>query len=268
MATAPDSDTRAYWEQRLSESDGLAGVGWIGLGESFNRWMYAVRRRVFKRAVRRAAGPRLAGLDVLDVGSGTGFYLDLWQELGARSVTGSDLTEVAVERLLQRRPGQQVTRLDLAGDGDELGGRRFGAVSAMDVLFHIVDDEAYARAISNLARLTAPGGLLILTENLVSGPRSGVSHHVSRTEEQVEGLLRQAGLEPLVSRPMFCLMNTPVDSRSRALRLWWEALSRAASVHDAVGWALGALVYPAELAAVTALRRGPSTKILVRRRAL
>jgi SAM-dependent methyltransferase len=265
MATAPESDTRAYWERRLTESDGLAGVGWIGLGESFNRWMYAVRRRVFRRAVREAAGSRLAGLDVLDVGSGTGFYLDAWQELGARSVTGSDLTEVAVERLRRKRPGQEVVRLDLAGDVDELAGRRFGAVSAMDVLFHIVDDDAYARAIGNLARLTLPGGIVILSENLVSGPRSGVGHHVSRPEGQVEALLRDAGLEPAFSRPMFCLMNTPVDSRSRALRLWWEALSRAASLHEAAGWALGAIVYPAELAAVRALRRGPSTKILVRR---
>ena len=39
----------------------------------------------------------------------------------------------------------------------------------MDVLFHIVDDEGYARAIRNLAALLAPGGLLVLTENFLTG---------------------------------------------------------------------------------------------------
>ena len=61
----------------------------------------------------------------------------------------------------------------------------------MDVLFHIVDDDGYVRAIANLHSLLRPGGMLILTENLVHG-----DWH--RGEHQVEQGRR---LDPRAARP-------------------------------------------------------------------
>jgi 2-polyprenyl-3-methyl-5-hydroxy-6-metoxy-1,4-benzoquinol methylase len=263
--TAGGLDVRDYWERRLGEHDGLGGVGWLGLGESFNRWMYAVRRRVFVRAVREVAGP-VDGRRVLDVGSGTGFYLDLWRRLGVRSLTGSDLTEVAVERLRARLGGVEVVRLDVTAEDLPLPDGSFDVVSAMDVLFHVVDEDAYRRALRNVARLLAPGGLFFVSENLVSERSAHAVHQTSRSRADVERLLGDAGLEPVDLRPMFYLMNTPVDTSSPALRLWWRGLSRAAAVHDRAGWALGAAVYPVELALTRAGRRGPSTKLIACRR--
>ena len=103
---------RSYWEGRLSDAYSLDGVGWRGLGEPFNRWMYRVRRRLFLRRMRPLVKGRAP--DVLDVGSGTGFYVERWLELGAGSVTGSDITSTAVERLSARFPGQEFRRLDVS----------------------------------------------------------------------------------------------------------------------------------------------------------
>ncbi len=69
-------DPRAYWEKRLAADPTLGGVGYITLGEGFNRWMYAVRREVTMRMMRRLV-PDPANASVLDVGSGTGFYIGL-----------------------------------------------------------------------------------------------------------------------------------------------------------------------------------------------
>ena len=44
-------DPKNYWEQRLATSTGLEGVGYLGLGQPFNEWMYRVRRWNFKRFV-------------------------------------------------------------------------------------------------------------------------------------------------------------------------------------------------------------------------
>src|SRR4051794_25328415 len=96
-------DERSYWEGRLAASSGLEGVGFKRLGESFNRRLYRLRREVFLDRV-RAAGIDVGGAEVLDVGSGTGFYVDRWHELGAAKVTGIDLTDVAVSTLRQRFP--------------------------------------------------------------------------------------------------------------------------------------------------------------------
>ncbi len=260
------TDVDRYWESRLAEHDGLRGVGWLGLGEAFNRWMYRVRASVFRRAVRDATHGDLGSLRVLDVGSGTGFYVDLWAGLGVASVAGSDLTQVSVERLRSRRPDHEFSRLDITADGPRVPGAPFDAVSVMDVLFHVVDDDAYARALVNLSALLAPGGLLVLSENLLADSRAEVGHQVSRTSGRIRALLAEAGLEPVAERPTFFLMNTPVDSSSRLLHAWWAAVSRVAGVHEVAGFALGAAVYPFELALTHSRLRGPSTKLMVCRR--
>ncbi|MDQ3648091.1 MAG: class I SAM-dependent methyltransferase [Actinomycetota bacterium] len=265
MPPAP-RENGGYWEQRLGRHRGLKGVGWLGLGESFNRWMYGVRGQAFGWAVREAADGRIASLDVLDVGSGTGFYLERWRRLGAASVTASDLTQVAVDRLRARHPGLIVARLDLAS-GDPLPLRGpYDAISAMDVLFHIVEEEGYRRALANLSSLLAPGGLLILSENLLSRSTVSGDQQVSRSLGEITEALAEAGFQALSVRPMFCLMNTPVDSSSRLLHRWWSLLARAVSAHDAVGFVVGGLLYPVELALVRLLPTGPSTKLMVCRR--
>ena len=70
---APDTtfDPDRYWEDRLSQRYTLGATGWSGLGESFNRWSYAVRRVVFHRVV-GAVLSNPSSLRVLDVGSGPG----------------------------------------------------------------------------------------------------------------------------------------------------------------------------------------------------
>src|SRR5215217_7388946 len=108
-------DARAYWERRLSEQFTLDGVGYAGLGRSFNAWMYRVRRRVFLQTVKPLLNDP-AATDVLDIGSGTGFYVDRWHELGVRSLTGSDLTDTAMARLTDRYPGDRFVRFDAGGD--------------------------------------------------------------------------------------------------------------------------------------------------------
>src|ERR1043166_8271428 len=109
-----------------------------------------------------------AGREVLDVGSGTGFYVDRWLRLGAR-VTGLDLTEIAVAELSRAFPAARFLRADIGAslDGVPLAPGWFDAVSAFDVLFHIVDDAQYARAFENIPSLLRPGGWFLGPENFL-----------------------------------------------------------------------------------------------------
>ena len=255
---------RSYWEGRLTGAYSLDGVGWQGLGEPFNRWMYRVRRRLFLRRMRPLVEGRAP--DVLDVGSGTGFYVERWLELGAGSVTGSDITSTAVERLSARFPAQDFRRLDVSADVDDLEPESFDAISAMDVLFHITDDDAYERAVRNLARLLRPGGLLVLSENFVHGPALRSTHQASRPLDTIEGLLRTAGLEPVWRRPVFFLMNGPADSDSRLLRGSWGLTTRLLARRPGAGHVLGPLLAPIELTLASLRSEGPSTEMMVCRR--
>jgi SAM-dependent methyltransferase len=260
-----DFNPQSYWSERLDRSFSIGGVGWLGLGESFNRWAYRVRRRIFLRTARGVIAD-MPTARVLDVGTGTGFYVERWHELGAREVFGADLTDVAVERLRARYPGDSFVQLDVAGDVSALPAGQFDAVSIMDVLYHVVDDDGYARSIANLNTLLRPDGVLILSENLLHGAWQRTEHQVSRDVDWILGLLNRNGFDVVKRRPVFVLMNTPIDSNSRLLGFTWSKLMSLVKLRPRLGSVLGAVLYPLELALTALMREGPSTEIVAARK--
>lgn len=266
---APLSSTplncREYWEERLRRHDGLHGVGYMGMGRRYNAWLYRVQRALFRRIV-----PSLerswTGRDVLDVGAGTGFYLELWQELGAR-VTASDLTTTAVERLARVWAGVECMRLDIGTElPPSLRTRRFDAISAFAVLFHIVDDARYARAFRNLGTLLRPGGWLLFSENCLHGAVRRSRTQVSRRLDEILALAEAADLEIITRVPQFVLMNAPVDTRWPGIERGWRMGMRAVARSERAGAIAGAMLYPLELVLTRVVRDGPSTEVLVARK--
>ena len=256
-------DARGYWEQRLSRHRGREGVGHAGLGEGLNRWMYKVRAHVFVQEVAPLLA-RLPSRRVLDVGSGTGFYLDLWRRLGAGPIAAADIAETAVERLRAEFPDIGAERWTLGEPPPAtLRAQRFGAISAVDVLFHVLDDAGYERAFAAFAELLEDGGLLVFTENFLHHGELRVPHQRSREYGQIVEVARAAGFEIVRKRPLFWLMNAPHDSRSRLHALWWRALAGVAARSDRAGALLGAALYWPELAATRLLRDGPSTELMI-----
>ena len=105
-------EPRGFWERRLSDHFDLRGTGETGLSLAFNRACYALRQEVLERALRdHGVDPR--GMEVLDVGCGSGFFTAFFLARGAR-VTGLDITEVAVERLRSRHPEARFLRADVS----------------------------------------------------------------------------------------------------------------------------------------------------------
>jgi SAM-dependent methyltransferase len=264
--TASSDPEREYWESRLASHSGLEGVGYLGLGRAFNSWMYRARRHVFLRRMRPLLRDR-GELEVLDVGSGTGFYVERWRELGARSITGSDMTEEAVRTLCGRFPESRFVRFDAGGTELPLQPEAYDAVSAMDVLFHIVDDERYRRALRNLHALLAPGGLLVFTDNFLHGHTLRGPAQVSRALEDIRSAVLNAGFEIVERRPALVLMNAPVDSRSRVLRSLWGLVCRVAARSEELAWLAGAALFPVELVLCAVLRESPTTEMMVCRKA-
>ena len=263
--------TREYWESRLQDHFDLEGVGYLKLGKRFNRWMYRVRGDVFERAVDGLVQHERGGAPigkVLDIGAGTGFYVDRWLRRGAE-VTGVDLTSVAVSKLGARFPGTRFVQADIgqplsAPLADELG--TFDFVSAFDVLFHIVDDGLYQRALHNVAALLRPGGWFLWSDNFIHQPTIRVAHQVSRSLREVTDAVTAAGLEVVDRRPMFVLMNYPADTSSKLARWGWAAMVAPAMASDWLGGVLGALLYPIERRLVGGVKESPSTELMICRR--
>ena len=261
---------RDYWQSRLSQAYSLQGVGYQRLGRSFNQWMYKVRARVFSRLARRL-GVDWRRATVLDVGSGPGFYVEQWHALGVPKVVGVDITSKAVEELRQKYPGDDFIEADVgsidglrAGHGPAPAG--FTAASAMDVLFHIVDDEAYRRTFANIASVLAPGGWFLWSDNFLHHDTERVMHQASRSLEESEDAVRAAGFEIVERVPMFVLMNYPTDSTSKLARLGWTAMVSPAALADPLGWLVGAALAPIDTWLTSVVKESPTTEIMVCRK--
>src|SRR6478736_9632574 len=79
-------------------------------------------------------------IEVLDIGCGTGFYIDLWKsELGAKRVAGIDITKIAVDNLKRKYYGEEFFLVDISSDdvlrmlGNKSGNeKKYDRISAFD----------------------------------------------------------------------------------------------------------------------------------------
>ena len=105
---------------------------------------------------------------LLDVGSGTGHWIDFFREAFLVSeAVGVEITAEMGAYLrdkYQDDPAVTILESDIADPAfsPEAIGGLVDFVSAIGVLFHIVDDERWRRAVKNLAGVLKPDGLLLV----------------------------------------------------------------------------------------------------------
>jgi 2-polyprenyl-3-methyl-5-hydroxy-6-metoxy-1,4-benzoquinol methylase len=269
------ADPSRYWAERLAADFSLAGAGRAGVGLGFNRWAYRVRRRVLLRAL-RTHGIAPSGMRILDLGFGTGFYLDLWRALGAAHVTGFDVADVAVRAARERfaARGWRFEQADLRVPlplGADVGA--YDMVTAFDVLV-IFHEHVWHAALDTLASALKPGGYAIVSNKLDRGARAAgrVRRH---SREEYEQAFAARGLAVLDVAPIFFFMNSPTDvgrlSGPVFSAAWWLAglpyrLARRAGCGEIVGSLTGAALCGPELLLGRVFATGPSTKLLLARK--
>ena len=277
-----NTKVRDSWDSRPGEEYSLPTTTYRRLGRQYSRWMYRLRAGVFQR-VAKGLPLRWPEARVLDVGSGSGFYVDQWHRLGVPKVAGADLTEVTVRQLEQRFPGDDFVQFDLckplpayvtrlsaprsAESEARVAVPGFDAVSAMDVLSRIVDATQYEQALRNIASLLKPGGWLLWSDYFLRRRTERVSHQPGRPLRESEAAVRAAGFDIVDRRPMFVVMNYPADAQSKLARWGWTAMAAGAALAEPLVWIVGAILYPVERQLTRVVKESPSTEIMVCRRA-
>lgn len=151
---------------------------------------------------------------VFDLGSGAGhwidFYLDCFQ---ASSVYGLDISKSCVARL--RTKYSNVERVSIAqGDIAEASyrmDRKFDIVNAIGVVFHIVDDALWLRALGNMRDLLKDGGLIV-----VGGQFGMITRNVQfHSQDEFERLDD--------ARAISGATEVRINKRIRSLRRWKSA---------------------------------------------
>lgn len=206
-------DAAQYWRERHRRLPGLGATGTLGPPLRWQHWLYRGKLRAYLRAY-RAAGFTLNGRSVLDFGCGTGHFEDVWESLGAIHTAGIDLVEDVIRDLQVRYPHRTYLSGNLARD-DALIARlgQFDLVTAIDVLYHIVDDGELERVVSGLARCLSVHGCLLFTDSLAD--HRPAAHVRFRSKQYWERLLSKHQLRIAHCEPVFVSQNRP----SRLVRL-------------------------------------------------
>jgi SAM-dependent methyltransferase len=152
---------REFWNDLLTESFDLRGVGHFRLSEAENRRMYDAKRAIIDAQLAKhkiEVGP---ATKALEIGCGVGYWTEYLSARGVRDYTGNDITPVSVSTLKQRYPQFRFVQGD-AGD-IVLPPAQFDLALMIDVTQHITDDVAFARAMRNVWEALAPDGTFLVT---------------------------------------------------------------------------------------------------------
>jgi SAM-dependent methyltransferase len=260
----PNFDPQTYWEKRLKSNTGLTGVGYTLVGEHYNKWAYKIRKHVFNKIVTKNL-KNLTNADILDIGSGSGFYIDEWLTYHPNSITGIDITEIAVSRLSEKYPELKFHTLDISDltATQQTLKQKFHTISCMDVLFHIVDDEKYKLTFQSVAHLLDNGGYFIFSENFVHDQSTSLSHHKSRSKVEIEQLLAQNNFKIISRQPFMYLMNEPVDSNNFILKWLWKITAIVCAKSALFGYLIGAITFPVEKLLVSLFKESPTSEIVI-----
>ena len=256
-----------YWEDRLHKIKGLEGVGFKKLGPSFNKWAYKVRRHVFMKQVPKL-NVKFNECNVLDIGSGTGFYIDAWNELNAKKVTGVDITPTSVDNLKKTFPKNHFFLSDI-GDvnfNNSNQYEQYDIISSFDVLFHIVDDARFEQSIRNIGSILKPGGYFVYSDFYLHGETIRGESQVSRSKKYLMDIFEKNGFELVTLKPFMYYTNKPVDTNNPLIKFYWFLLENGLYVLPFMGHIMGPLIYPFEILAVDNFKDSPTTEFTIFRK--
>jgi SAM-dependent methyltransferase len=267
-------DPREHWSRLHARGD-LSSVGQSGLSADLNTWIYRALERRVRWFVQRHRV--LDGVtSVFDVGAGTGYWVRVWHDLGVSRVDGCDLVPEAVERLeVEFGPrGDRFVAADIGAPDAALRVDPYGLVSVMNVLLHVTNDDAFRRALGNVARLVGPGGSLLLVEPILLDATyerapTGAQTSRARAIADYRGPLEAAGLQLVELRGALAMANNPIEAGSRPafdryLRWWRWVARRAKTSPGSIRW-VGPLMLALDRVAL-ATGVAPSSKIALFRR--
>jgi SAM-dependent methyltransferase len=201
-------DPKRFWEDRLRSDFTISGTGHAGFSRRYNGYMYTLKKRALGRAL-SGLDMAVSGKRVLDIGCGTGFFVDYYLKSGAAAVTGIDITDVSVGSLKKAFPPAEFYRADISAPG-VLPGETFDIINAFDVLYHITDDAAFRSAISNIAALAAPGAAIFITD--ATRPDLACGEHVRyRSGDTYRTELEKSGIRIKKTIGIMCLMGKGAD---------------------------------------------------------
>jgi len=259
---------KEYWSKHLEENFSLSGVGFTQCGKGYNIWKYRMRRKVLERVISKYRID-VPNVKILDIGCGSGFYVDIWQREGMKSLVGIDITAISARELSAKYPNFDFYEADITSPAlintFPSNQRKFDIITAFDVLFHIVDDNKFEQAIKNVSMLCSEDALIFMTDIFLHKRPYVIFHQKSRLLKDYVQVLSKNGIRIINRIPVHYLLNAPLDISNELLqkillRLWWGSVVRMVERKTHL---LEPCFFGADLALTRLFRESPSTEMII-----
>ena len=248
----------------MKERFDLTGAGFRRKSVAFNRWVYKIRTDALYELFSKYEWP-IKSRSVLDVGCGTGYFVEYWLNRKAHPVVGIDIAKTSIKKLRETFPAAEFHLIDLTEPNPNLN-ERFDYISVFDVLFHIVDDNLFAKAVENLASLCKPGCKIFVTDLFGSKTVAAVKHCRNRSRNIYLDVFSGSGFKLIDLRPLFFVLLPPSRLSNVVLRwagiLIWEAVTWITG-WQSFGNLLGRILYGIDSVLRKMFKRGPGSHIAV-----
>lgn len=170
--------------------------------------------------VRDDAPPRR----LLDIGSGAGHWIDFFGELfELETAIGIEISTVCAEKLRAKYASRgadlarvEIRSADVSSPDFDLGGDAH-IISAIGVMFHIVNDDKWRQALANLARCMTDDGVLVVGGEFGERTEDIQFHKIDRFSSWQERTDAWEAFGDTESEEVF------VNKRVRSRALWEEA---------------------------------------------
>lgn len=152
---------KTFWNELLTNSFDLKGVGHYRLSNEENLKMYEEKKAILVEEMQTAGVTITPETNIVEIGIGVGYWTDFFNSLGAVKYTGNDIADISVNNLQKKYPQYKF----ILGDISEvmLPENTFDLGVMIDVTQHITDDERFNKAMDNLWRSLKSGAKLIIT---------------------------------------------------------------------------------------------------------
>lgn len=200
-----------YWNKRLNAKFDIEGVGYIGLGKTYNKYMYKNRVSILEYLLNNLFD-NLENKEVLELGPGIGVFTEYFNSKKIKKYRAIDISRKSVDQLMHMFKDFQFTNGNIS-DFKNYGANKYDLIFAADVLLHLINENDYKNTIRNISKSLKKDGYVITFDPVsLIGTKSSSPHMEIRDLKYIEQVLEENNLRLEAILPSAFFMNHPFDS--------------------------------------------------------
>ncbi|MBU0711646.1 MAG: methyltransferase domain-containing protein [Bacteroidota bacterium] len=215
--------SKDYWSKRYTKDFSFRSSAHLSFSYEYNQYVYRAYIRTLELLMQNNK-IFLNDKHILDIGSGTGYYVDYYKINGVSSLIGTDITDISVTNLTKTFPEYQFVQNDIASQLPALlSDNKYDIISIFDVLYYIIDDNLFRKAVENISKLCDNNSTVIITDRFIDQvPSAGLKYFKFRSIERYTKILNQNGLKIIDRKPVNYLLKKKIPLQSIYSFLKWE----------------------------------------------